>query len=128
MTTTTPISKPRPATAPIDILPTNAARAYTHIHPALVLSLYALRFNAIVADPVPALLWNLVPLSALQVAYVTVCLPPTTGSSTPVVVKGKRKGKNEGQSHASKVVVRDFTQFPAYIAQEHYLKLWGMDY
>ncbi|KAF2806285.1 glycosylphosphatidylinositol anchor biosynthesis protein 11 [Mytilinidion resinicola] len=89
----TPGIKPRPAATPIDILPTDAARLYTHIHPALLLSLYALRFNAIVADPVPALLQTLIPLSALQIAYVTVCLPPTagSGSSTPAVPKAAKK-------------------------------------
>ncbi|KAF2490104.1 hypothetical protein BU16DRAFT_471018 [Lophium mytilinum] len=99
----TPGIKSRPAATPIDILPTDAARLYTHIHPALVLSLYALRFNAIVADPVPALLQTLIPLSTLQTAYVTICLPPTagSGSSTPAVVPKTAKKRAGGAAKAT---------------------------
>ena len=51
------------------------------------MSMYAYRFNAIVADPVPALLSILAPLAVLQIAYVAVCLPPT--GETPKVKKSK---------------------------------------
>jgi phosphatidylinositol glycan class F len=81
-------SKPKPsARAPIEPLKNDVARLYTHIHPGVVLSLYAFRFNAIVADPVPALLSILAPLAVLQIAYVAVCLPPT--GETPKVKKSK---------------------------------------
>ncbi|KAF2825748.1 hypothetical protein CC86DRAFT_324342 [Ophiobolus disseminans] len=81
-------SKPKPSTAaPIEPLKNDAARLYTHIHPVIVLSMYAYKFNAIVADPVPALLAILAPLAVLQVAYVAVCLPPT--GETPKVRKIK---------------------------------------
>jgi phosphatidylinositol glycan class F len=81
-------SRPKPsAAAPIEPLKNDVARLYTHIHPVVVLSLYAFRFNAIVADPVPALLNILAPLAVLQIAYVAVCLPPT--GETPKVKKSK---------------------------------------
>ena len=67
---------------PIESLNTDAARIYTHIHPILVLSLYAYKFQDLVADPVPALLSTLLPLAVLQIAFVAVCLPPTSGTST----------------------------------------------
>jgi hypothetical protein len=82
------MSKPTPSTAaPIEPLQNDAARLYTHVHPVVILSLYAYKFKAIVADPVPALLGILAPLAVLQIAYVAVCLPPT--GETPKVKKSK---------------------------------------
>jgi phosphatidylinositol glycan class F len=81
-------SKPKPSTAaPVEPLKNDAARLYTHIHPVVILSLYAYKFRDIVADPVPALLSILAPLAVLQIAYVAVCLPPT--GETPKVKKSK---------------------------------------
>lgn len=81
-------TKPKPSTAaPISPLNTDFARLYTHIHPVVILSLYAYKFPAIVADPVPALLSILAPLAVLQIAYVATCLPPT--GETPKVKKSK---------------------------------------
>lgn len=84
-------TKPRAPALPVDILKNDTARLYTHVHPALVLSLYALRFNAIVADPVPALTTTLIPLSLLQIAYVAICLPPTGGTASAPLTNDKRK-------------------------------------
>jgi hypothetical protein len=88
-------TKPKPSIAPpIEPLNNDAARLYTHVHPVVILSLYAYKFKAIVADPVPALLGILAPLAILQIAYVAVCLPPT--GETPKVKKSKpgEKKKN----------------------------------
>jgi len=95
--------------APIQPLRNETARLYTHLHPALILSLYALKFPALVADPVPALLSTLLPLAVLQIAYVAVCLPPTGGTPTLRKQKpGEKKGKVPGpleQGLNSKIVV-----------------------
>lgn len=81
-------SKPKAsATAPIEPLKNDIARIYTHIHPFVILSIYAFKFQDIVADPVPALLNILAPLAVLQVAFITICLPPT--GETPKVQKSK---------------------------------------
>ncbi|KAL1968384.1 hypothetical protein VTN77DRAFT_1913 [Rasamsonia byssochlamydoides] len=72
--------QPSAATPPVDILPTPAARTYAHVHPALLLAVYALRFPALVADPVSTLLSDLPIFAALQVGYVVTCLPQA-GSS-----------------------------------------------
>ena len=69
----------------------DTARLYTHVHPALVLSLYAFQFKSIVADPVPALITTLIPLSILQIAYVAICLPPTGGTASAPISSDKRK-------------------------------------
>lgn len=107
-------SKPQPATAaPIEPLKNDTARLYTHMHPLLVLSVYALKFRALVADPVPTLLSTLAPLAVLQIAFVAVCLPPTGG--TPSMRKqkpGEKKGKTPTkleQGVNSKIVVRVFS-------------------
>ena len=84
-------TKPRPPAHPMDILNDDTARLYTHIHPALVISLYAVRFKAIVADPVSALTTTLIPLSILQIAYVAICLPPTGGTASTPATTDKRK-------------------------------------
>lgn len=96
MSSTTTITKPpkaRIAASTIDILNNDTAHIYSHIHPILVLSLYAFQFKSIVADPVPALLNTLIPLSILQIAYVSICLPATGASSAPPVVKPGVKKK-----------------------------------
>jgi phosphatidylinositol glycan class F len=80
--------KPKPsAAAPVEPLKNDVAQIYTYLHPIVVLSLYAYKFPAIVADPVPALLSTLAPLAVLQIAFVAVCLPPT--GETPKVKKSK---------------------------------------
>ncbi|KAJ1712918.1 GPI-anchor biosynthesis protein (Pig-F) [Aspergillus flavus] len=61
---------------PIHILPNNISKTYALIHPVLLLALLALRFNALVADPVAELLSKLPFLALLQVAFVMTCLPP----------------------------------------------------
>lgn len=86
------VPAPKAPATPIEPLNTDAARIYTHIHPILVLSLYAFKFNDLVADPVPALLSTLLPLAVLQIAYVAVCLPPTSGTSTPAQIKKQKLG------------------------------------
>lgn len=94
--------KPRAPAPPTDVLPTDTAQLYTHVHPILVLSLYALQFPSIVADPVPALATALVPLAILQIVYVAICLPPTGGTATPVVDKKKVGGVGGGSGEKGK--------------------------
>jgi GPI biosynthesis protein family Pig-F len=71
----------KPSVPPIDFLSSTAARTYAHIHPALLLSLYVMRFPGLVADPVSNLLLGLPFLAALQGTYVVTCLPPAGSSS-----------------------------------------------
>lgn len=96
-------------TTPIEPLNNDAARVFTHIHPVLVLSLFAYSFNSLVADPVSTLLNTLAPLALLQILFVAVCLPPTGG--TPTIKKqkpGEKKTKVPGKLETgvnSKIVV-----------------------
>ncbi|ORY17092.1 GPI biosynthesis protein Pig-F [Clohesyomyces aquaticus] len=102
--TVTDLSKGKPSEPPIEILNNETARIYTHIHPVLVLSLYALRFKAIVADPVPALTNTLIPLGVMQIAFAAICLPPT--GSEAVVAEKRKPGekKKPGQGKVASAV------------------------
>ncbi|KAF2138814.1 uncharacterized protein K452DRAFT_361033 [Aplosporella prunicola CBS 121167] len=98
-----PVKPAPPAARPIETLNTDIAHIYTHIHPLLVISVYALQFNAIVNDPVPALLGALVPLSALQIIYSIICLPAAGSASASKSGKGKKTASKADGSISSKV-------------------------
>ena len=66
---------------PIELLRTPAAQIIPHIVPVVLLAIFYRRFPALVADPVPALAWALLPLLAINVVYCVTCLP-VAGSST----------------------------------------------
>ncbi|KAF1966380.1 hypothetical protein BU23DRAFT_518149 [Bimuria novae-zelandiae CBS 107.79] len=102
-TVITSSTKPPPPSHPIDVLNNDTARLYTHIHPVLVLSLYAFQFKAIVADPIPALTRTLIPLSILQIAYVAICLPPTGDTATAVPTTEKRKPGDKKKAEKGKL-------------------------
>ena len=100
MSETATEAKPRklvPISQPISILPNTIARVYTNIHPVLILTLYYLCFNALVADPVSTLKKACAPLAHLQITYCVVCLPPSSRSSTPVPKPSKPPQKKKVQ-------------------------------
>ncbi|MCJ1444123.1 MAG: Glycosylphosphatidylinositol (GPI) anchor assembly protein [Stictis urceolatum] len=87
-----------PTTTPIPNYTDPLAKAYTHIHPLLVLAYYRLRFFSLVEDPVPELARQLIPLVILQSAYVVICLPPTTGSNRVGDIAKSGKGDNKAKA------------------------------
>jgi phosphatidylinositol glycan class F len=91
----------KPQYSPVHLLDTDISRLYTHIHPIIVLSIYFLSFKLIVADPISALSSLLLPLAALQVAYVVICLPPTGSHNVP----GHSKSGAEKKSVKAKAKV-----------------------
>lgn len=108
MTETTE-AKPRtliPISQPISVLPTDIARLYTHLHPIVILTVYYFCFPYLVADPVSVLSKALAPLAHLQITYCVVCLPQSSGSSTPPPTSSKgsisRKRVQFAQSAKSK--------------------------
>ncbi|KGM92375.1 mannose-ethanolamine phosphotransferase GPI11 [Paracoccidioides brasiliensis Pb18] len=82
-TTTTPNQPPHQSLSspqaqqhpPTSILASPSSRTYAHIHPLLLLCLFAWRFRALVEDPVSTLLSLLPLLALLQGIYAVVCLP-----------------------------------------------------
>ncbi|RAK95726.1 PIG-F family protein [Aspergillus ibericus CBS 121593] len=61
---------------PVPILPSQLARIYSFLHPAALLSVYAARFPALVADPVSEMAQQLPILAVAHVVYAMICLPP----------------------------------------------------
>lgn len=107
-----PHRKFTPTSTPISLLPTQNARLYHHIHPTLLLSIFYLRFSAIVADPVSELFQLTFVLVALQMLYVVLCLPtakagvlPKTGTYGPRKPKPGAKRTNQGNAIPGKMVV-----------------------
>ncbi|CAF9912713.1 Glycosylphosphatidylinositol (GPI) anchor assembly protein [Imshaugia aleurites] len=95
-----------PISQPISVLPTDIARLYTHIHPILILTVYFFCFPYLVADPVSVLSKAIAPLAHLQITYCVVCLPQSSGTSTPPPSSSKspaaRKRVQFAQSTKSK--------------------------
>ncbi|KAJ5115485.1 hypothetical protein NUU61_001244 [Penicillium alfredii] len=100
----TPTQAPveKPSTPPVNILPSPTARIYSLVHPALLLTLCTLRFEALVADPIRELLADLPWLAFLQITYVLICLPPAgttpTEASFPAPTDGEDKKKTPPRS------------------------------
>lgn len=89
-----------PSAPPVNILPSQAARMYSFVHPVLLLALYGLRFPALVANPAQELLEALPWLVLLQMTYVTVCLPPAGSMETGPLpaTDGEEKKKSTPRS------------------------------
>ena len=71
-----------PVSQSIDLLPSRAASTLSHVQPVLLSAYYYLRFSSLVADPVSALITDLLPVCLLFLCYAIVCLPPTRSIST----------------------------------------------
>ncbi|KAH6642274.1 GPI biosynthesis protein Pig-F [Boeremia exigua] len=89
------VPAPKAPATPIEPLNTDIARIYAHVHPVLVLSLYAYKFNDLVANPAPVLISTLLPIAVLQVVYVAVCLPPTSGTGSTPQIKKQKAGEKK---------------------------------
>jgi phosphatidylinositol glycan class F len=81
----------QPTTQAIAINASPISQTFRHLHPLLVLGLFAARFGALVADPVPALARTLAPLAAAQAAYCVICLPPVASSTDPADAAAPKK-------------------------------------
>ena len=99
-------SLPAKTSLPIDLLPTDLARIYTHIHPILLVSTYYLRFPSLVADPVSSLLTSLIPLAIIQISYAAICLPAAGSTTTKLVKKAKPGSKKDASALGFQPFVR----------------------
>ncbi|KAI8963768.1 PIG-F-domain-containing protein [Daldinia sp. FL1419] len=81
-------------TQPVHILASPQAQVVRHLQPALLLSLFLVRFKALVADPVSALSSALPVVVAVQVTYAVACLP-AVGSNAVKPVKKARPGEKK---------------------------------
>lgn len=85
-------------TQPIRILATPQAQAVRHTHPVLLLSLFLVRFRALVADPVPTMSNSLPVLVAIQAAYAIACLPPAGSHGSAKPTRKPRPGEKKKSS------------------------------
>ncbi|KAJ5179106.1 hypothetical protein N7492_002316 [Penicillium capsulatum] len=98
----------KPSVPAVSILSSQLARTYSYVHPALLLSLCALRFDNLVENPVRELLSDLPWLTALQLSYVVICIPPAGTTvyteATSSVTEGDDKKKAASRSPSSPAV------------------------
>ncbi|KAJ1326565.1 GPI ethanolamine phosphate transferase 2/3 subunit F [Microdochium nivale] len=117
------------ASQPIRVLPNPQAAAASQAHPALLLALLALRFRALVADPVPALSSALPAVAAVQVGYAVLCLPAAGSSPARYSRKlrpgEKRKSDGAEPNVAVTIVVALVISAAAALALHALLVLFG---
>ena len=87
---------------PVQTKQTPISQTARHALPALLAALFALRFRALVADPVPAMAATLPLTAALQVAYAVLCLPVAgaegdRAKAARKVKAGLRSGEGAGK-------------------------------
>ncbi|KAK6597731.1 gpi-anchor biosynthesis protein (pig-f) [Botrytis cinerea] len=92
---------------PTEFLSSDMARIITHIQPAILLSAYYFRFNALVADPVHTLLHSLLPVALLQVVYAVVCLPAAGSNMAKKLKPGEKRKGLEGGEYNHKIFVHN---------------------
>lgn len=98
---------------PVDLLHSQYATTFSHLHPVLLLSVVILSFSALVADPVSTMLALAPTLAALQFAYCVLCLPPAGQTPQPAPKPGQKKGGKHQQPGISfKIVVRPHSTPP----------------
>ncbi|KAJ5573368.1 Glycosylphosphatidylinositol anchor biosynthesis protein 11 [Penicillium hispanicum] len=88
----------KPSAPPINVLPSQLAQAYSYVHPALLLVLCTVRFQALVADPVRELLTDLPWLALLQIFYVMLCLPSAGSTEGTSSADGEEKKRTPSRS------------------------------
>ncbi|OTA96433.1 hypothetical protein M434DRAFT_55057, partial [Hypoxylon sp. CO27-5] len=76
------------------IIASSQAQVVRHLHPVLLLSLFLLRFNALVADPVATMSSSIPIVVAIQAAYAITCLP-AAGSQIAKPAKKLRPGEKK---------------------------------
>lgn len=89
--TDTKFSDVIPSVAVID---TPLSKSIALLRPGLILGLLALRFNSLVADPVPTLQLALPAVALVQTVYAIICLP-VAGSQSAKVVRKPRPGEKK---------------------------------
>lgn len=101
------VHKPQPATTmptteakgnklnaishPIECLNDPIAKAYTHIHPLIILGVFYFQFESLVENPVETLPKTALVVAALQILYLCLCIPASNHSSLHAKKPGQKK-------------------------------------
>ncbi len=78
----------KPTTLPIPLLSSPVAKRYSYAHTVLVPVYYYLRSSALVADPLPTMVTDLLVIGTAQALFCSVCLP-SAGSWVSGTTGGK---------------------------------------
>lgn len=82
----------QPKTNAIPLLQSDAARYYSYAHTVQLLAYYYLRSGALVSDPLPTLIQDLIPLAITQCLFCAICLPSvgnwSSGTNAGELIKG----------------------------------------
>lgn len=96
-----------PRTLPIPLLSSRLATRYSYFHTLLVPAYYYLRASALVADPFPTMLSDLVVVGLAQALFCAVCLPSAgewaSGTSGGKIVEGTAAKSTKGAKGAGNV-------------------------
>jgi GPI ethanolamine phosphate transferase 2/3 subunit F len=93
-------SKPLELLQPVQIRSSFVAQVVRHVQPVLLSSLFLLRFNALVADPVLTMETSLAAAAAIQLAYAVVCLPVAGSQQLKKPKPGEKKKADGGPNPA----------------------------
>ena len=96
---------------PVHIKYTPAAQTARHALPAALTALYLLRFDALVADPVPAMRNALPVVAALQMTYALLCLPAAGEPASKANRKPRPGEKKKGGDIGSSTIIVCFVMF-----------------
>jgi hypothetical protein len=116
----TPAKPSTYALHPVQTKQTPLSQTARHALPALLAGLFAVRFPALVANPVSTMATTLPITTALQIAYAVLSLPVAGGSSTRAARKtkpragesSKKRSSGEGVATSNAVVVRLTSALP----------------
>lgn len=85
---------------PIQITSSPIAQAARHIHPVLLLAVFVLSFDGLVANPVSSMRSTLPTVTAIQVAYALLCIP-VVGSQGSKAARKPRPGEKKTGADAT---------------------------
>lgn len=97
-----------PKTLPIPLLSSTLAKRYSYAHTLLVPAYYYLRASALVADPFPTMLTDLLVIGLAQAVFCAVCLPSAgywvSGTTGGKIVEGTAtKSSKSGNKSSTSV-------------------------
>lgn len=114
------LSSLSPKTAAIYKVDSPLSQVYTHLHTPLLLSLFALKFGALVESPVATLAVTAPILAALQAAYCGICLQPSTVGS------GKKNKRRKKLAVPAGAPARPVTPVKAHVASTYNIPVIGV--
>lgn len=89
-------SKGQAISHPVEGLDDGLAKIYTNLHPLVILGVFYFQFNSLVEDVLDTLPKTAIVVAALQVLYISLCIPGSNHASLHPKGKGSYKKKSVG--------------------------------